>query len=183
MKLKKCFGTVALHAKSLALITVLLILGGCASNNAPIGRLVPPEKAQEGVLGAWVEVTLNADEQSGESVKISGEFIAYDSSKSTIYLLSEMNLTEISLSDIKKAKLTFADSKSGELADWTAAGAVSTLTHGVFLLATAPLWIIVGSASTASQSHTAQETYPTVSWNDLRKYARFPQGLPIGFTG
>ena len=66
------------------------------------------------------------------------------------------------------------------MALWTVAGTLSTASHGVALLLSAPAWIIGGSVATTKVSHAPLITYPSRPWSDLARYARFPQGLPIG---
>ena len=57
-------------------------------------------------------------------------------------------------------------------------GALSTASHGVGLIISFPVWILIGSISTATQSYTPIQKFPVKSWDELIKYARFPQGLP-----
>lgn len=185
MRLKKCFGTAALLASLLAIIAGALVFSGCASNTAPRGSLLVPERAQSSVYGCWIEVTVDDSEKDRrqDRVDVQGEFVAYDSAQQIVFVLAELNLIEVAVADIKKAKLTYADSESGEIGGWTAAGTVSTASHGLVAGLTAPLWLLVGLSSTAAQSHNGQAWYPNAGWNELRKYARYPQGLPAGFTG
>jgi hypothetical protein len=70
---------------------------------------------------------------------------------------------------------------------WGVLGSLSSLSHGVGAVISLPLWIIFSSASSSSVSREPQEIYTRggdttsrygVTWEDLAKFARFPQGIP-----
>jgi hypothetical protein len=79
---------------------------------------------------------------------------------------------------VQRAELTGYDSQASELAAWTVLGTLSTASHGVGLILTAPFWVISGAASTAKQSRCGYVRYPPAIREDFLPYARFPQGLP-----
>jgi len=61
---------------------------------------------------------------------------------------------------------------------WTVVGSVSTLSHGVALIFSLPVWLIAGIASAA----TAADPRPRVETCEaLRPSTRFPQGIPRAF--
>ena len=45
---------------------------------------------------------------------------------------------------------------------------------------TVPIWILIGSISTASATRQPEINYPGSNWESLTLYARFPQGIPPG---
>jgi len=77
---------------------------------------------------------------------------------------------------VTELQLTAYDANWGYLGVWTALGTLSTLSHGLFLPLSAPVWIIGGSVATSSQSRRPVFTNPPLE--TLRRFARFPQGLP-----
>jgi hypothetical protein len=81
---------------------------------------------------------------------------------------------------ITRATVAGYDIGAGRLATWATVGTISTISHGVALVLSAPVWIIGGSVATSKANHAPLITYPSRPWSDLARYARFPQGLPIG---
>ena len=57
---------------------------------------------------------------------------------------------------------------------------VTTISNGVFLLLTAPAWLITGLVAAGNESHAPLRDVPPLAWAELAAYARFPQGLPPG---
>lgn len=151
----------------------------CASTGAPRGWLPHAKQAQQEAYGAWiwVEYSRGSAKQTAE-----GELIAVE--RDSIFILTQAStqdtLVAIAESEIELGRLTAYDAKDRLLAGWTAVGSLTTLSHGFGLLATLPLWVVSGSIATVAQSFAPVEELPVESWDDLRKYARFPQGLPEG---
>ncbi|MGD2135992.1 MAG: hypothetical protein PVF27_07530, partial [Gemmatimonadales bacterium] len=147
--------------------------------------------AQRDPYGAWIEVTYVATPSTGRA-QIAGEFIAVH--RDTVFVLPMTNaLAEIPIEQIRRARLAHYASQWELLALWTVGGAVSTVSHGLLLILSAPTWIVVGSIASAVHSHAPIERinagdWPTwvlaarmaPKWREMRRFARFPQGLPEG---
>lgn len=156
-------------------IAVLLILiVGCATNTAPRGWLDVPKASQSKTFGGWLEV----EHGENSAKRVQGELIAL--SPDRVFVLTDDGLLEIPKTTISQAKLTAYDSGAVALGVWTFLGTLSTISHGFFLIISAPVWVIGGSAATAVQSHKPVISYPKNSWEAFQRYARFPQGLPQG---
>lgn len=156
-----------------------ILLSGCASTTAPRGWLPSAREAQQEAHGAWI--SLEYDTGSFGMVA-EGEFIAVGR-KSLFMLIQHVNqdtLIAIPLGQVKRGRLTTYGSKHGGLAVWTVLGSLSTGSHGVGAILSFPVWIISGSLATAAQSYAPIEKFPVSTWDELRKFARFPQGLPEG---
>ena len=170
-----------MRAKKLvaSVVSVLLprVLFGCASPRAPRGWLPDAGEAQKEAYGAWISVEY--DNVSSEQV-LDGEFIAVGDD--SIFVLTRDRLIAVPVEEIKRGRLTTYDPNHGLLALWTVGGSISTPSHGWFLVASLPVWIISGSIATVAQSYAPIEKFPADSWDDLRKYARFPDGLPEGLN-
>ncbi len=164
-------------AKKMALAGLCILaaglLGGCASNRAPKGWLPEAEQAQIQAFGAWIWVECEIDSSVLEA---EGEFIA--ETEDSVFVLTPDSLVAVATSRIVRVRLYTYDAKQGRLALWTTAGSLSTPSHGFFLILSLPLWVLTGSISTAAQSRLPIEKLPPQSWHELRKFARFPQGLP-----
>ena len=150
-------------------------LAGCATNPAPPGWLPPAAKAQAQAYGGWI--SLNC--KKGEAVThVEGELIAVTDDR--VFVLADSGLVEVRHESVAKATLAAYATGEGALAGWSALGTVSTLSHGLYLLITAPMWIIAGIMAAGGESGAGLLRYPQKPLASFRLYARFPQGLPKG---
>lgn len=146
---------------------------GCAHNSAPHGWLSRPETAQSEAFGSWLEI---GGKSEGRALHYEGEFIAVQAD--SVFVLSADGLDAIPKASIVRARLTAYDARAGDLAGWTFLGTVGTLSHGIALIISAPVWILFGSVATSAQSHSPMVKIPPDPWREAAKFARFPQGLP-----
>lgn len=175
-----------------------LVLSGCASHTAPSGWLPGVNEAATGTRGAWVTVTR---QKPLEPKRIHGELLGVGDSALVVLPhldrrhgpdepFSEWEFKSsrtpgspiaIHYREIQEVKATFYDAPEGGMAAWTAIGTLGTISHGWALIFSAPTWIIVGSVSTGDVSREPEAKGKTVGTiMDLRKFARFPQGMPAG---
>lgn len=140
------------------------------------------------VLGYKIKVDyIRVEEEEGKNKekkkKVQGELLAVSSD--TLYVWSNDWLFAIEKTSVRRVEVEFVPSISVGLWAWTLVGTVSTLSHGYFLIASAPLWLLAGAvtASTASKSGKLKlrEAELQFQWEDLRRFARYPQGLPANF--
>ena len=154
-----------------AVVALGLMLCGCAGNTAPPGFLDPPLVAQAAGYGGWMQLKLaNGTAADGELIAVSAD---------SVWLLGATPVT-VPVTAVKEGKLTTVYSEVGKVAGATGLGVLSTISNGILLVFTAPLWIIVGTAAGSSQSYTPERRAPPLRWTDLAGFARFPQGLPPG---
>ena len=157
------------------LLACVLFLGGCAINTAPKGFLVTGDGEQTDTYGGWIDLELYDErELEGELIAIDGDslFVMLEGRPSTLVALHGRK--------IRKARLRAYDPQTDKYAPWVVLGTVSTISHGIGLTLTAPLWILGGSSSVATQSKMADYGYPGPEAVEMRKFARFPQGMPEG---
>ena len=107
---------------------------------------------------------------------VAGELIAIG--RDTVFVLTESGLEALPEAELRAAQVASYQSARGELALWTCMGTLSTASHGVGLVLTAPLWIIGGTICTVAASGAGIHRYPQVSLGEFAPFARFPQGLP-----
>jgi hypothetical protein len=150
-------------------------VAGCATNPAPKGWLPPAAKAQAQAYGGWISLTC----KKAEAVTlVEGELIAVSDDR--VYVLADSGLVDVPHESVVKATLAAYATGDGELAGWSALGTVSTLSHGVYLVITAPIWIVAGIMAAGGESRAGLRRYPEKPLASFRLYARFPQGLPTG---
>lgn len=138
--------------------------------------------------GDWLEVEL-PDRRTGfvysreqvlgkDARRIGGELIAVESD--SVFLLNRV-LVGIPRSNIRKGSLrAYSPPDRGRVGAWIAAGTLSTLGHGFFFLLTLPAWLLVGIPTAAAVSHVGVIPFEEDRIEEIRAYARFPQGMPEG---
>jgi len=150
-----------------------LALVACAGNTAPAGFLVPPRLAQTEAYGGWVELLVTG------GARVDGELIAVTAD--SVWVLGTASVV-VPVANVRQGKLTTVQSEVGSVAGATGLGVVSTISNGILLVFTMPLWIIVGTAAGSSQSYAPERRVPPLHWAELNGFARFPQGLPDGVS-
>ena len=161
-----------------ALCGLLALIPGCATNSAPRGWLRQSEETQFMAFGGWIDVQHKTATLQKRPQKMKGELIAIHTD--SIFILTETGLLVLSKADISRAKVTAFNSNSSTTIGWTFLGTLSTLSHGLFLIFTAPAWILTGTIATIAQSRAPQiAKTKRNTWEALAKYARFPQGITV----
>lgn len=154
---------------------LFLLCIGCASMpDAPLEYSRSAVDTSNSGLGAWVSVKFH------DNSRFEGELLAIDDEKLYLLPLAAPRWSEIECSRVREVQMVrFGGSVAPALA-WTLLGTASTISHGYFLVMSAPIWLVTGAVT----SHAAlNEAAPTMSVYDdeLRLWSRFPQGLPEGF--
>jgi len=154
---------------------LLLLTIGCARTDVPAG-LLESSQAFRQVSGTWAVVRTDSSEARGELLAVEHD---------TIFLVNENVLAAIDKNRVREAKAFLQEFPltSGQVATWTILGTLSTASNGLGCVITAPLWLLTGGItgiSTASAANRGDYMYPDDPWEGLRKFARFPQGLPSG---
>lgn len=155
------------------LIVLFLLSISCKTINTTLPK---PVELSEYTKGMWMA----CDIKNGS--KVAGEIIVIDSSQ--VLLLSENNLINtVRKNVISKAFVEFSLTtdypeklKSADVIP------VLTVSHGWFMVITLPLnlAIVVPTVSTHRRGSYAVEYPDKITWQELFKFARFPQGVPEG---
>jgi hypothetical protein len=152
------------------IVAGLTCLCGCgATNPAPAEWRPQAVAAQRSTRGGWIQV--DGIDRSGKDLA-HGELIAID--PAAIHVLTAAGLQSIPRAAVRRITVVGYGNRTGTLTIWAVAGGVSTLSHGGYLLFTAPMWIIGGVISHHKENSAGV-------WHDAeiaRRFARFPQGLP-----
>jgi len=157
---------------------VAILATACATNTAPSGFLPSPrEAAHTSAYGAWIELKVLG---SSRERTVHGELLAVTAD--TVWVLSDSSVAVLPTTVVGRGKLTAWRSGTGAVTGWTVLGVVSTLSNGVLLIFTAPLWIITGTLAGSNESYAPQRDVPPLRWAELARFARFPQGIPPGLA-
>lgn len=164
------------RARGLMAVVIVSLTSGCAGN--PVPELWRPSavRAQQVKRGGWVVVEPHpSGAQSSDVSPVAGELIAIDDT--AIHVLTASGLRSVARSSPHRITVVGYGTPGVSMAVWAIGGGVSTLSHGGFLLFTAPMWAVVGTWAALNESGAGN-----VHDEDLaRAFARFPQELPAGF--
>ncbi len=105
-----------------------------------------------------------------------GELIAIDQEKMIVLLEDTAQCVTVPLSDVTQFTLRYAepDHYAWSIPAYT----FMTITHGLWLLVTAPVNLIVTIAVTASGERAYRYNNRNMTFEELTMFARFPQGIP-----
>ena len=137
------------------------------------GRNVSIEKVPVRGFETTVEYRI-----AGEAHSASGELLAADE---VVWLAIHARTVGISSDIVREVTVEVYPSTTGALATWTALGTVSTISHGVFLIFTGPIWLASGVSSSVSAAARNDAVGGPTELSKLYEFARFPGGLPRGW--
>lgn len=166
---------------AVAALLVLALAGSMpaactAASPAPPSARRTMAEAQRDPHGAWI----NIDTGRGE---IAGELLAVE--PRALVVQSTVGFQRVPLPTIRRWTLAWYQGDNSSVIAFNVVGTLSTLSHGYWLVFTAPLlWMIPGTVMARAQSKQGQESNDRpdpVSLAALAMYARFPAGLPPGF--
>ncbi len=145
---------------------LIFILSSCSS----LIYLPSSEKINVNENGSFIRI--NSQTKSS----IEGELISIDSNN-IIILNAKKNLCEtIPLKDVNRFNLRYAKPKHY---GWTIPTAIILpAIHGVYSLFTIPINLIVTISVTSSGENAFTYNKKNITFDKLKMFARFPQGLP-----
>ncbi len=110
------------------------------------------------------------------TANIDGELIAIDSNKIVVLSETTNKCMTVPINDVKRFKLQYAKPK---YYGWTIpVYTLATIGHGLFLIFTAPINLIVTISVTASGESAFKYSKKNMTYDKLKMFARFPQGVP-----
>jgi hypothetical protein len=140
---------------------------------APSGQVPLPRAAGQDVYGGWALVRLMEPD-----LLLEGELLA--AVRDTVWVLRDDGVHIVHRAEVRRAEVVGFDSRPHDVGRGTALGILATVTHGVFLVATAPLWITTGVLGSIHQESISRVRAEADDLAVLAKFARFPQGPPPG---
>jgi len=156
-----------------SLAALALLATACATSPGPVTWLPTGTETQTSAFGAWVEVLRVGGDTVG------GELIA--ASRDTLWIFHGPRLMPVSHQDVTSGRVIGWNAGASEVLGLTVLGTLSTISNGVFLIGTAPLWMITGGIAGQTQAAKPVLPFAIEDWTRLALWARFPQGLPRGF--
>ena len=155
---------------TIVLAVLLCTMGlGCASTDAPNRWLADPEELPSDPYGGWTTLKTSSGDFHGELIAISRDSVFW----------ADSGLCAIQSSQIRAARLVVYSS-GGTIAGGLVFGSLSTISNGVYLIFTAPMWLLGGSLAAISRTYDPIIDYPASGLTDFLPFARYPQGLPVG---
>jgi hypothetical protein len=143
---------------------------------APASARLTMDAAQRDAHGAWINL-------STDHGGVAGELLAVE--PRTVVVQTSAGFQRVPIHDIRSWSLAWYEADNSGVVGFAVVGTLSTLSHGFFLVFTAPLlWMIPGTAMARVQSGKGYESGGVgdpVAMAALAMYARFPAGLPPGF--
>ncbi len=155
-----------------AAFAIAALATACVENPDP--RKPTIEKMTTEGVGGWVVVTSRAGWQvSGELISVTREYMHIlrvgQPGAALVYLRT---------ADVARAQVYQYESEGG-LGAMGLLGTLSTISHGFFLILTAPVWLITTAVAVGAESSHIEMDYPEdESLEELSHWARFPQGIP-----
>ncbi len=158
--------------KSIIAGLVAIFIGSCSSPK----YLPSPDKIDVNQYGSYIKIIRN-----NETI-VKGELIAVETHK--IVVLSEVDTNNtkeyvvVPIKEIQRFKLRYAKQKHY---GWTIpVFTLATISHGYFLIATAPVNLIVTTSVTIGSESAFTYSDKNMTYTQLEMFARFPQGIPPG---
>ncbi len=121
-------------------------------------------------FGSYIDI----NRHTGADIR--GELISIDSNQIVVLKESAHNCVTIPITDVKNFKLQYAKSK--EYAWTNVVYTLATISHGGFLLLSLPVNLIVTISVTSSGHKAFRYSDKNMTYDNLKMFARFPQGVP-----
>lgn len=150
-----------------------LLVASCA---VPVSYLPEHDMIGEEYYGGYIEIkTLSGSDYAGELIAV----------QDTVLIVREeiMDISSsflVAKSNIKSYSIRYANGK--EYGWHVLLYTLGTVSHGLWLIFSAPVNLIATGIIAADASIAYQQDDRTLSYQDLAQFARFPQGLPEGIT-
>jgi len=158
-----------------AVLLLALTQAGCLFGAEGPASLPSVDNAGASVRGGHIQLVYRGNQRRAH---IEGELLAVDRG-SLVVLTDVPSLIAVPIDRLVSAKLHGWKSQPGRVNAGATLGALSTITHGGFLLLTVPMWGIAGAVASGSEASAARlDMGPKDTGRQFRKFARYPAGLP-----
>jgi hypothetical protein len=170
----------------LLLSGLIFFLSECSTVKIPANYRYSAQQLKREITGSWIHIKLDSKAVGDTEKELSGELIAIQSD--TIYVITLYGFTGVHVSTVNEAVLYMFMNQPGMYATFTGLlylpDIVAALVIGTpgFLLLGIP-WVVTGGIVTIAEgsNHSNILKYPDFcTLGELKKFARFPQGMPPG---
>lgn len=120
--------------------------------------------------GAYISVEQN------RLSSVAGELISVSADSLLIHSVKTRQCVYVARTELTHYSLRYA--KSVNYSYVIPLGLLASISHGIFLVITAPLNLIVGAAVSISSMNAFIYDDHDISYEQLHAFARFPQGIP-----
>lgn len=159
---------------------LLLAAAACGSANldraSDEGAVIEDMRVEEvPVHGHQVVVFTGAD---GDGPRVEGELMAVDEEAVWVLDAATGELRGLPRANVAEVAVRLHDTRAVGAGLWGGIGLTSTLSHGYWLVISAPVWAITSIPTTVAESRSATGYVTDDGLDALFQFARFPQGLP-----
>jgi hypothetical protein len=169
-----------MFARVLSLASLIALFPACvASSPAPEAWRRSMDDVKKVALGAWTRV-------NGKTFVVDGELLAVH--EGSLVLARGDHVTVVPSTCIETITVAAFEGAPGQTIAWGVLGSASTISHGIFLMFSLPIWLATSGLATYGHSKAGTITADfrrrqqlTTETEKIRKWARFPQGLPPGY--
>ncbi len=120
------------------------------------------------------------DISSSKKTNIKGELISIDSNKIIVLLKTAQKCRVVSIKEVEQFTLRYAEPPN--YSRLIPLYSLWSLSHGRYLLATLPVNLIVTIWVTASGNSAFTYSRQDMTYEKLKMFARFPQGVPLNVS-
>jgi hypothetical protein len=150
---------------------ITLLIGGCAAT----GHLPTSDKIDVFEFGSFITLVYKKSD-----LKLRGELIALDSNTMVVLSSETRKCVSIPVSEVGKFSLRYASPKSYGWAPPVLS--LLSLSHGYWSVFTIPINLIVTIAVEAESRNSFRYNHENITYQDLKMFARYPQGIPPGIA-
>lgn len=119
----------------------------------------------------------NGETIDGELLDVNRDWLAIETTSKDLRI-PDAKISEVRVTAYSNGILV------GGLIAWTTSGTALTLSHGIFLIFTAPTWIVAGVSTIVAAAEDPEQSALVKAGRqaELWQFVRFPQGIPAGFV-
>ncbi len=156
--------------------TIIVLLALIISSCTTPAYLPASDRIDVNPSGSYIKIIRKSTENIEASAIVNGELIAIDSNKLIVLSGRTNECIIVPMDDIKRFELKYA---KGKHYGWTIpVFSLASVAHGMFGIFTVPLNLIVTTWVTISGESAFMYKGKNMTYDQLKMFARFPQGIP-----
>ena len=157
-------------------VTILVLLAIIMSSCTTPAYLPSSDRIDVNQSGSYIKVSRKSNENIEASAFVKGELIAIDSNNMVVLSAKTNSCIAVPMNDVKRFELKYA---RGKHYGWTIpVFSLASIAHGLFGIFTIPVNLIVTTAVTLSGENAFIYKGKNITYDQLKMFARFPQGIP-----